>query len=77
LNPATFRIPQVATRPVDVVNLKSKNGSVRSAPEVQKVQLIGSGLGQHENGVASYLFDNSHIDGETSCAAKKDRKKSI
>jgi hypothetical protein len=39
LNPATFRIPQVATRPADALNRKSKNASVRSAPEVQKVQL--------------------------------------
>jgi hypothetical protein len=36
-NPATFRIPQVATRPADAVNLKSKNAVVRLAPEVQKV----------------------------------------
>jgi hypothetical protein len=42
LNPATFTIPQVATRYADAVNLRSKNASVRRAPEVQKVQLIGS-----------------------------------
>jgi hypothetical protein len=41
-HPATFRIPQVATRPADAVNLKSKNAVVRSAPDVQKVQLFGS-----------------------------------
>jgi hypothetical protein len=54
-NPATFRIPQVATRPADAVNLKSKNTSVRRAAEVQKVQLFGSGLGHYER---NYGFDD-------------------
>jgi hypothetical protein len=49
LSPATFRVPQVATCPMDAVNLKSHNASVRHAAEVQKVQLFGSGLGRRQS----------------------------
>jgi hypothetical protein len=44
LNPATFRIPQVETRPADAVNLKSHNAGVRRAAKVQKVQFFGTRL---------------------------------
>jgi hypothetical protein len=61
-NPATFRIPQVATRPADAVNLNSKNASVRGAPEVQKVQLFGSGLNtdNHSLHKSSYFISLPH-----------------